>query len=167
VFPLFGERVFFAGMRALDPQRADALAALPGMPLARGVAMTLARMGYFIGGTLLAFLLALIPVVGAILGPLLQLYLTARVMTWELLDPLFDKRQMYLGDQRVFVQRHRASFVGFGLPYTLLLSLPLVGPLFFGLAQAAVATLVVTVLEPEGDPSLSVAPAPAPTSLPA
>jgi hypothetical protein len=37
--------------------------------------------------------------------------------------------------------------VGFGLPLTFLMAIPLVGPLLFGLAQGAVAQLVVEVIE--------------------
>ncbi len=154
VFPLLGERVFFAGMRVLDPARADALQARESMPIARALWMTVSRMVMFLGGTLLAFLATLIPVIGALLGPALSLYFTSRAMAWELLDPMFDKRQMYLGAQREYVKQHRPSLVGFGLPFSLLLSVPLIGPLFFGLAQAAVATLYVEVLEPNGDPEV-------------
>jgi hypothetical protein len=38
--------------------------------------------------------------------------------------------------------------VGFGLPWSFVLALPLIGALFFGLAQAAAPMLLVRVLEP-------------------
>ncbi|MCA9716577.1 MAG: EI24 domain-containing protein [Myxococcales bacterium] len=155
VFPLLGERVFFAGMRVLDPARAAALEQREGMPLVRSLWMTVARMILFLGGTLLALAVTLIPLVGALLGPALSLFFTARAMTWELLDPVFDKRRMYLSAQREYIKQRQPALVGFGLPFSLLLSIPLVGPLFFGLAQAAVATLYVEVLELGGEPELA------------
>ncbi|MEZ4427349.1 MAG: EI24 domain-containing protein [Nannocystaceae bacterium] len=151
IFPMLSERVFFAGMRELDPERAAALEEAEGMSVTRSIKMSVARMLYFLGWTLLAFVLALIPVIGALLGPAVQFWMTARIMTWELLDPVFDKRDMDLHAQRGFLRRNGASMVGFGLPYGFLMSLPLVGPLFFGLAQAAVASLYVEVLAPRGE----------------
>jgi hypothetical protein len=40
------------------------------------------------------------------------------------------------------MQRHRGLMAGFGLPYSLMLAIPLFGPLIFGLAQASAALLV-------------------------
>jgi len=148
VFPFLGEDVFFAGLRAVDPARAEELAAAPGTGFAVSTANSMRRLLYFIGVTLLIFMLALVPVLGVVLGPLAQLWFGARVLSWELLDPYFDRRGLDHAGQRANVSAHRSVMFGFGAPWTLLFALPIVGPLGFGLAQAAAALLVTNVFEP-------------------
>jgi len=148
VFPFLGEDVFLAGLRAVDPARADELAAAKGAGLAASTANSLRRLLYFIGVTALIFMLALVPVLGAVLGPLAQLWFGSRMLSWELLDPYFDRRGLDHAEQRARMKAHRAAMFGFGAPWTLLLAIPIVGPLGFGLAQAAAALLVTDVLEP-------------------
>lgn len=157
VFPFLGERVFLAALRVLSPARADQLAASPGLPLSTATVAAVLRLGLFVGLSLLAFLVSLVPVVGQGLGPVLQGYLSARGLAWELLDPYLDKLQLGFGQQRAFVAAHRPVLVGFGLPLTVLMAVPLVGPLLFGLAQGAAAQLVVAVIEapnPNGSTSV-------------
>lgn len=146
-FPLLSERVFFAALRVVAPERAAELQAREGMPISRGIAVNLTRMVLFLGLTVATFAVSLLPAVGALLGPPLSMYFTARAMSWELLDPYFDKLQMDFAAQRRFVHEHRPALVGFGLPMGLVMAIPLAGPLFFGLAQAAAAVLVADVLE--------------------
>lgn len=147
LFPLLGERVFLAGVRAVDPARADALAALEGLPLRASIPQNLIRMMLFIGLSAVSFAVSLVPVVGAIAGPVLQTYFTARALAWELLDPYFEKLETRFDAQHVYVKRHRASLVGFALPFSFVMAIPLLGPLVFGVAQAAMGTLVIEVLE--------------------
>jgi len=70
-----------------------------------------------------------------------------------LLDPYLDKLRLGYADQHAFVAAHRPALVGFGLPLSVLMAVPLVGPLFFGLAQGAAAQLVVEVIEGGAQPS--------------
>jgi len=148
VFPFLGEGVFLAGLRAVDPARADELAVAHGAGFAASTANSVRRLLYFIGVTLLIFMLALVPVLGVVLGPLAQLWFGARMLSWELLDPYFDLRGLDHAGQRASMSAHRSVMFGFGVPWILLLALPIVGPLGFGLAQAAAALLVTDVLEP-------------------
>jgi len=147
LFPVLGERVFLAGVRAVNPQRADELAAIEGLPLRVSVPQNLIRMALFIGLSLFAFAASLIPVAGVVLGPVLQAYFTSRALGWELLDPYFEKLGVRFDAQHEFVKQHRGPLVGFALPFSLAMGIPLVGPLLFGVAQAAAGTLVVEVLE--------------------
>ena len=147
LFPFLGERVFLAGVRAVSPARADELAAIEGMPMRVSVPQNLVRMALFIGLSFCAFVVSFIPVVGVVLGPVLQAYFTSRALGWELLDPYFEKLDVRFKAQREFVRQHRAPMVGFALPFSLVMSIPLFGPLLFGVAQAAAGTLVVEVLE--------------------
>jgi len=105
------------------------------------------RLALFFGMSILAFVFSLLPVIGSIGGPVIQTYLTSRSIGWEMLDPYFDKLGWRFDDQRRFVDEHQSHLVGFGLPITLLMMIPIAGPLIFGLAQAAAAVLVGEVLE--------------------
>lgn len=147
LFPLLSEMVFFAGMRGLAPRRAEMLEAMPGQPLMASARAAIALFVYFLLLTIAAFLIGLIPVVGPVLGPVAQLWFTAQILGWELTGPYFDKRQMGFRAQRAYVKTWRTAFSGFGLPCSLLLAVPLIGPLFFGLIQAAAPALVIDVLE--------------------
>jgi uncharacterized protein involved in cysteine biosynthesis len=142
MFPLLSERVFLAGMRAVDPARADGLAAKAGLSRLTSIRVSVVRMIVLGLLSLAALLCSLIPVAGPLLAPVAQTYLAARSVAWELLDPYFDKRQMKFPEQHAFMQRHRGLMAGFGLPYSLMLAIPLFGPLIFGLAQASAALLV-------------------------
>ena len=135
------------GVRTVNPARADELAALPGLPLSVSVPQNLIRMALFIGLSIAAFLSSFIPVVGPFLGPVLQAYFTARLLGWEMLDPYFEKLEVRFDAQHDFVRQHRGPLVGFALPFSLVMSIPLVGPLLFGVAQAAAGMMVVEVLE--------------------
>lgn len=147
VFPFLGERVFLAAMRVVAPARAEQLAASPGLPLPTAMLVIVLRLLLFLSLSLVALVVSVLPVVGQVLGPVLQGYLSARGLAWELLDPYLDKLQLGFGQQRAFVAAHRPALVGFGAPLTVLMAIPLVGPLLFGLAQGAAAQLVVTVIE--------------------
>ncbi len=147
LFPVLGERVFLAGVRAVSPERADQLAALEGLAMRVSVPQNLIRLALFIGLSLFAFAVSLIPVVGFVLGPVLQAYFTCRALGWELLDPYFEKLELRFDAQHAFIKQHRGPLVGFAMPFSLAMSIPLVGPLLFGVAQAAVGTFVVEVLE--------------------
>jgi uncharacterized protein involved in cysteine biosynthesis len=114
----------------------------PSLPLWRNALDSVIRLTRFAGLTIALLLLALIPGVGPIVAGPLQLYFTARALTWELLDPFFERGALRLRAQREFVAEHRLALLGFGLPLALLLAVPLLGPLLFGLAQAAAAQLV-------------------------
>ena len=154
LFPVLGERVFLAGVRAVNPQRADELAALEGLPLRVSIPQNLIRMGLFVGLSVFAFAVSLIPVAGVVLGPVLQVYFTSRALGWELLDPYFEKLEVRFDAQHAFVKQHHRPLVGFALPFSLAMSIPLVGPLLFGVAQAAAGTLVVEVFEaPSAQPA--------------
>jgi CysZ protein len=147
LFPFLAERVFFAAMRQVAPARAEELLARDGMSLARGAAINLTRMALLMAYAALSLAVSFVPAVGAVAGPALSLYFTARALVWELLDPYFDKLQLDFAAQRRFVAEHRSAMLGFGVPIGLLMAIPLAGPLLFGLSQAATAIFVTDVIE--------------------
>ncbi|MBL9104387.1 MAG: EI24 domain-containing protein [Myxococcales bacterium] len=147
VFPFLAEGVFFAGLRAVDPARAESLAQAAGTGFTASTVGSIRRLIYFVGVTLLCFAVSCVPLIGAVLGPIAQVWFTARMLSWELLDVYFERAGVDYAGQRVLLRRHRGAMFGFGLPWVLLMMLPLVGPLLFGLAQAAAAQLVIGLLE--------------------
>lgn len=145
-FPLFNRAVFLAGMRVVDPQRAAALEARDEMTLLRSVAISSWRLLEYLLGSLVFMVIGLIPVLGTIVGALGQLWWTARTVGWELLDPYFEALDIRHAEQREIIAEHAGAVVGFGLPISMMLAVPFVGPLMFGLAQAAAAAFVAREL---------------------
>jgi CysZ protein len=141
-FPMFNQGVFLAGMKAFDPERAAILGARPGMAIPRAAGIATVRLLVFFGLSLCLFFVGLIPVVGTIVATVGEVYLLARTASWELMDPYFDVLDIRYAEQREFVREHRKCLLGFGLPVALLLAIPILGPLGFGLAQAAAGRFV-------------------------
>ncbi|WP_428264908.1 EI24 domain-containing protein [Haliangium sp.] len=148
LFPMLAEKMFFAALRPLDPGRADALEKLRGLSIPASLTVVVRVLVRFLVSTILIFAIGLVPIVGAVLAPILQFWVTAKTLSWELLDPYMSKRGMGYKAQKSYVGSHSAAALGFGLPLSFLLAIPLLGPLCFGLAQAAAPTLLCDVLEP-------------------
>jgi uncharacterized protein involved in cysteine biosynthesis len=148
-FPILAERVFLAGVRQISPARAEALAAAPGLPWARSLLYATLRLLAFLALSLALLVLSFVPVVGSIAGPVLQAWRSAVALAWELLDPYFDKLGLDPAAQRAVLARHQRALLGFSLPFVFVMAIPVVGALAFGLAQAAIATVVLEVVEGE------------------
>lgn len=148
VFPSLAERVFFTGLQVLAPEMARELEAKTGLSMTASVGVSLRRFMHFLGFTCIIFVFSGVPVVGTLLAPILQAWLTARALSWEFFDPLFDKQGLSYAEQKAYVDQHRQTLVGFGLANGLMLAIPFVGPLCFALAQASAAFLWVEKLEP-------------------
>ncbi|MCY0988828.1 EI24 domain-containing protein [Nannocystis sp. ILAH1] len=147
--PFLADGVFMAGMRATSPALAARLERSAELGFVASTLGSLRRALYFLGVTVVLFGLTLVPFVGPLLGPPLQLWYAARTFTWELLDPYFERTGRDYSHQKTLVRAHRGTLVGFGLPWVAVMALPFVGPLLFGLAQAAVAAVVADELEAE------------------
>jgi CysZ protein len=145
--PFLADSVFMAGVRAVDPALAARLDKGEGVGFFAGVGDSVRRLLYFLGVTALVIAVSLVPVAGAVVGTVLQLWFAARTLCWELLDPYFERTGRGYGVQRELIRTRRATMAGFGLAWTVLMAVPVVGPLLFGLAQAAVAALVVEDFE--------------------
>jgi uncharacterized protein involved in cysteine biosynthesis len=148
VLPMFNEGPFLAGLRAVAPARAEALGTRTPLRLVAQIEISLVRLLLFLFLALCSALVSLVPVAGQIAGPILGTYFSARAVAWELLDPWFARAGIPYDEQVALLGRHHAAVVGFGLPFVFLFAVPIVGPLFFVLAQAAAATFVAEVIEP-------------------
>lgn len=149
VFPMFAESVFLAALRPLDAARADKLKSLTGLSTSASIIVSLRSLIRLVLLTLAVFAVGFIPFVGPIAAPVLTLWVTAQALSSELLDPYFSKSSMKYAARKQYAKAHRGGMLGFGVPVSVLLAIPLIGPLFFGLAQAGAATLLVDVLEPK------------------
>jgi uncharacterized protein involved in cysteine biosynthesis len=147
VMPLLNEGPFLAGMRALDPARAQRLREGVHLPVPQQIKISLLRLLLFVVLGLVSFAVFFVPVVGQVAGPAMGLYFSSRTVAWELLDPYFALTNRGYEEQVAVIGRHHGAVVGFGLPFALIFAVPLLGPLVFVLAQASAATLVSEVLD--------------------
>jgi hypothetical protein len=69
-----------------------------------------------------------------------------------MMEPYFDRHGMRWSAQRAYIKKNRWTILGFALPISLLLAIPIIGPLFFGIAQAGAAWFVRHVLEGAPEP---------------
>lgn len=152
LFPVFSEIPFLAGLDAVAPARSQILRKRSGLPLSSTMGNSLRRLARLIAIAFACFALGFIPVLGPLLAPVLSFYWTARLVGWEMLDPYFDREGMHWNKQKKAIKSHAAEVLGLGLVCAPLLSIPLVGPLFFGLLQAGTAGFVVDLF-PEGSPA--------------
>ncbi|GEM_PF-956089 len=166
VFPSLNQDLFMAGLRAVDPGRAERITQGPGMSArasAWGATRRLFRFAWMSAGFLL---LNLVPVVGSVAGIAGQGWLNARSLAWELMDPYFDCLDISYQGQLDFVERHRHALLGFGLPLSLMFAIPFLGPLLVGLGQGAVGTFIVREIADPTMPTVAAMPALEPADPP-
>jgi len=145
-FPVLGERLFFVALARRSPAVSTRLAPHPDASAWESLTSGLLRMRGFLGWTMLAFVVGWVPVVGPVVSPAVQLWVSARYLSWELVLPYLERRGMSYVEQKAFVAAHRGALFGFGVVFAPALAVPLVGPLAFGVAQAAAACLVADEL---------------------
>lgn len=139
LLPLWNERIFFAALEPADPALAATLAALPAAPVSRSLRRTAGRFMRWLAALAAAGLLGIVPVAGPLLSAAVGGTATAWVLAWELFDPVLDRIAPDPASERAFLARHRWLLLGAGLPWAALVALPFIGPLLFGLVQAAAA----------------------------
>lgn len=155
LFPVFSEIPFFAGLRALAPDRSRQLESRPGLSLGAAIFNSVRRFIILLLITGFCFALGLIPFVGPVLAPPVQFLLSARTIGWEMLDPYFDRCGLDWAAQKRVVHAHAPEVLGLGMVCAPILAIPLIGPLFFGLLQAGTAGFVnETFTEGEADAPL-------------
>jgi hypothetical protein len=95
---------------------------------------------HFTRASLMWLACSIIPVVGSIISWIGQTWLVADRMGWNLLSVYtISAKKMSYRQQKHWMRARKWRILGFTLPYMLLASIPIVGPLFLGLAQAATA----------------------------
>lgn len=76
--------------------------------------------------------------------PFLQILFGARALAIETLDPYFTR--VGYDKIRTTERDYQAFMLGFALPSLLLMSVPLIGPIFWGLVQACSALLLLQII---------------------
>lgn len=151
VLPMFNEAIFMRAMEEVDIPLHTDLAGKKGRPIYKSISYSMLRLGRFLLGTLLIALLGFIPILGSVLAPVLSAIWTAFNLSWELLEPYFDRRGDHWKGQRELLAAHRSLRLGFATPVALLLGIPIVGIFFFAMAQASAATLASRIEAKELD----------------
>ena len=75
----------------------------------------------------LAWLTVFIPVVGAVISPILMVLIQFYYTGCGLVDPTLERKRYSVRESLKFASYHRATMTGLGLGFTLLLMIPLIG----------------------------------------
>jgi len=95
---------------------------------------------HFTRASLMWLMFSIIPVVGSLITWIGQTWLVADRMGWNLLSVYtISAKKMSYRQQKHWMRARKWRILGFTMPYMILASIPFVGPLFLGLAQAATA----------------------------
>ncbi len=95
-------------------------------------------------------LVGFIPVVGAIVAPVLGIVLSGRLLALELTSRPFEARGIAARDRRVFLRGHRAQLFGFGVATQLCFMVPLGAVIAMPAAVAGSTMLARAALDAAG-----------------
>lgn len=84
---------------------------------------------------------------------LLQTYFASRTLMRELLEPYFSRLPFSSEQKRRWFRDREGLLLGFGVGWMLLMKIPLVGVLIYGIAEASTAYLITKITEPVPPPS--------------
>lgn len=140
--PIWSEQLFYAGMHGIDPARAVRLSSAPGDGITVSLRLGMRRLVRLLVVQLLGFGLSFVPVIGVILGPAVSLVGAGWIVGWEMIDPYLSRLGLSIPEQRAVARAHRRDLLGFGVPASAIMAIPVLGPAFFGLIQVAAARLV-------------------------
>jgi hypothetical protein len=82
----------------------------------------------------------------------LQTYFASRSLVRELLEPYFSRVKFSKGQKKQWFKSREGVLFGFGLGFYILVKVPLVGVLIYGIAEASTAFLVTKVTDPPPHP---------------
>jgi len=146
-------QLFFDELESLSPQRVQELShqMKPEEPINKNWMEDsyhdLRTSWHFTKYSLMFLAFSIIPVVGSFVTFLGQTWLVADRMGWNLLSVYtISAKKMSYRQQKHWMRARKWRIIGFTLPYMLLSSIPLIGPLFFGMAQAATAHIYFHLL---------------------
>ena len=115
--------------------------------LYRAIVNSLKRSNRFTSITLLLSLISFVPVVGSLVTIVGQTYLVSESLAAQLFEVYTKDYQRWDYYKREKWRRqHRWELFGFALPFTVLLSIPILGPFMLAFAQAGAADLFHRVI---------------------
>ncbi|KAI0969080.1 transmembrane protein UsgS [Xylaria arbuscula] len=83
----------------------------------------------------------------------LQTYFASRSLTRELLEPYFARIHMSKEQKRNWFRSREGLLFGFGVGFYILLRVPLLGVLIYGIAEASTAYLITKITDPPPPPN--------------
>lgn len=83
----------------------------------------------------------------------LQTYFSSRSLMRELLEPYFARIKFTKDEKRKWFMGREGVLFGFGLGFYILIKVPLVGVLVYGIAEASTAYLITKITDPPPVPS--------------
>jgi uncharacterized protein involved in cysteine biosynthesis len=156
--PMSNNQLFLDELETLSPTRAQELSSQ--MKLDEGVNKNwmedvyhdLRTSWHFTKYSLMFLAFSVIPVVGSLITFAGQLWLVSDRMGWNLLSVYtISAKKMSYRQQKHWMRARKWRIIGFTLPYMVLVSLPIIGPFFLGLAQAATAHIYFHLLSKDTD----------------
>jgi hypothetical protein len=85
----------------------------------------------------------------------LQSYFASRSLMRELLEPYFARIHFNKDEKRAWFHSREGVLFGFGIGFYVLLRVPIVGVLIYGIAEASTAYLITKITDPPPPPSQS------------
>lgn len=157
--PMASNQLFLDELERLSPQRAQEL----GQQMKPDEGINKAWMEdlyhdlrtswHFTRYSLMWLAFSVIPVVGSFITWFGQTWLVADRMGWNLLSVYtISAKKMSYRQQKHWMRARKWRIIGFTLPYMFLASIPILGPFFLGLAQAATAHIYFHLLSKENEP---------------
>lgn len=83
----------------------------------------------------------------------LQTYFASRSLTRELLEPYFARIHMNKEQKRNWFRSREGLLFGFGVGFCVLLRVPFLGVLIYGIAEASTAYLITKITDPPPPPN--------------
>lgn len=159
VNPRASAKLFAEGVRAHDQPLADRIrrkightAPRRGRNIFRSLLSIAKQSGAFAVKSLLLWCLSVVPLLGSLLTLVGQTYLVTSSLGKALMVPYVDYYcEMRGREMHRFFRRFRWPLFGFALPWTAVLSIPLVGPFLVGLALAGSSDFYLRVIRRHWD----------------
>ncbi|UMG92993.1 EI24 domain-containing protein [Nocardioides sp. TF02-7] len=107
--------------------------------------------------TVVVFVVGLVPLVGAVAGPVLGALLGGRLIAGELVSRSLEARGMDCKAQKALLAGHRSTMLGFGVAVHVCFMVPFVAVLMMPAAVVGSTMLARQVLETEPAPAFEVA----------
>jgi len=156
--PMANNRLFLDELARLSPTRAQELESQMNMQegvnkeWTEDVYHDLRTSWHFTKYSLMFLAFSVIPVLGSFITFFGQMWLVSDRMGWNLLSVYtISAKKMSYRQQKHWMRARKWRVIGFTLPYMLLVSIPFIGPLFLGVAQAATAHIYFHLLSKDTD----------------
>jgi len=156
--PMSVNQLFLDELEKLSPSRAQELAQqmkqedIINKNWVEDVYHDLRTSWHFTKYSLMFLSFSVIPIVGSFITYLGQMWLVADRMGWNLLSVYtISSKKMSYRQQKHWMRARKWRIIGFTLPYMMLSSIPIVGPLFLGVAQASTAHIYFHLLSKDTD----------------